>query len=144
MSNEIDTKILHLKEEVLKAMHESDNKNMEIFFNLQKKLEEKFTYIDVKLEENKLKFDSLQDKDANFKIKIIENFPLLENSVKNNSEDIFLQKICLNSFEKQLRDAINKYDKIVLENLIVPGTIGEYCQFKNLKEYIEVFKLNLL
>jgi hypothetical protein len=48
--------------------------------------------------------------------------------------------IRLNSFQKEFSNACYKYDKIYLENLHLPGTIGENCTYKNLRDYIEVRK----
>ena len=36
-----------------------------------------------------------------------------------------------------LNKAKIKYDKIFIDNLTVPGYIGEYSQFKTLRNYIE-------
>ena len=31
----------------------------------------------------------------------------------------------------------NKYDRVIEDNLLVPGLIGIKCQFNNVKEYIQ-------
>ena len=102
--------------------------------------EEKLFAINKYMEENKLRFQTLQNQESSYKVKILENLPELEKTVKNNSEDIFTQKIGITNCEKNLDSATKKYDKIVIENLNVPGLIGNSCQYKNLREYIEVNK----
>jgi len=42
------------------------------------------------------------------------------------------------NLQKDLSQLNEKYDKIFEENLIIPGTIGDFCKFKNMREYIEV------
>ena len=43
----------------------------------------------------------------------------------------------INNLIKDLSNACFKYDKIYLNNLILPGKIGDFCKYKNLKEYLE-------
>jgi len=113
-------------------------KNNNIQMQLQQDMEDKFYSMDKYMDENKSRFENIQDKDATFKIKIMENFPDLVKKAENNAEDIFTQNLRITKLENELTSTIKKYDKIISENLFVPGVIGDYCQFKNLKEYIEV------
>ena len=46
-------------------------------------------------------------------------------------------EIRINNLITDLSNARFKYDKIFLDNLTVPGYIGEYSKFKNLREYID-------
>jgi len=138
MTDEIDSKIQFLKEEILKEIRNSEMKNNNIQMQLQQDMEDKFYSMDKYMDENKSRFENIQDKDATFKIKIMENFPDLVKKAENNAEDIFTQNLRITKLENELTSTIKKYDKIISENLFVPGVIGDYCQFKNLKEYIEV------
>lgn len=56
---------------------------------------------------------------------------------KKNNEQILTNEIRLNSLDKNLTNAINKYDKLFLANLVLPGQIGDYCRFKNVKECLD-------
>jgi hypothetical protein len=49
----------------------------------------------------------------------------------------------INNVTKSLKDACYKYDKIYLDNLCIPGVIGEFCRFKTVKDYLEVLIYNL-
>ncbi len=53
---------------------------------------------------------------------------------KKNSETLITHEIRINNLNKEISDACYKYDKIYLDNLLIPGQIGEYCRFKNAKE----------
>ena len=86
--------------------------------------------------------------------KIFDNITSLINQVaarKYDNERIeeliniktrFSEQICENQnrlslIEKNLEDSIFKYDKIILDNLQVPGIIGISCRFKNCKVFLE-------
>ena len=53
---------------------------------------------------------------------------------KKNSETLISHEIRINNLIKEISDACYKYDKLYLDNLLIPGQIGEYCRFKNSKE----------
>ncbi len=53
---------------------------------------------------------------------------------KKNSETLISHEIRINNLIKEISDACYKYDKLYLDNLLIPGQIGEYCRFKNAKE----------
>ena len=54
-------------------------------------------------------------------------------------QQISYHDVKLIGISRDLKDAIAKYDKIYLDNLFLPGVIGEHnCKFKNMREFIEV------
>jgi len=62
---------------------------------------------------------------------------------KDEAEDyIFNIKEKIMTINSDLEIACTKYDKIFIENLEVPGIIGEYNKYKNLRDYIEVITKN--
>ena len=67
----------------------------------------------------KEKIDILMD----FKSKNEDNWASLDYKIKINSEDI--------------KNAINKYDKVIYDNLEYPGTIGRDSKFKDFHELID-------
>ncbi len=138
MSSELDDKLLFLKEELLKEVRFSENKILDVQMGLKIEFIDKFNNVDQKLEVNTLRFESLQEKDTSLQIKVLENFPSVVTKAENNAEDIFHQNIKLTSLQKDLESAIKKYDNMIMNNLFIPGTIGQFCPFKNLREYIEV------
>lgn len=56
---------------------------------------------------------------------------------KKANDQLISHEVKINSMQKDLSNACYKYDKLYLDNLVIPGTIGDYCKFKNMKEYIE-------
>ena len=56
---------------------------------------------------------------------------------KNKVNDMLLtHEIRINNNTKDLSNFTNKYEKIITENILVPGFVGPSCQFKTLSEYI--------
>lgn len=62
---------------------------------------------------------------------------------KKLNDQMISHEFKLSQLQKDLSNATYKYDKMYLDNLIIPGTIGDYCRYRNLKEYLEVNFLNL-
>lgn len=62
------------------------------------------------------------------------------------NDQLISHEIRLTNLSKELQKAINKYDKIFLDNLVLPGYIGECCKFKNAKEFFNdtITQLSLL
>jgi hypothetical protein len=89
------------------------------------------------IESKNIIIDKMQDEGQINKNKI-DKITELINFSKKTTDQIITIEIRLNSFQKEFSNATYKYDKIFLDNLYLPGTIGDYCKFKNLKEYIEV------
>ena len=64
------------------------------------------------------------------KIQTLEKF-------KNKADGILItHEIRINKNNKDIDDMKTKYDKIIVDNLSVPGYIGPACQYKNIGEYI--------
>ena len=64
-----------------------------------------------------------------FEIKTSDKLLSIDLSIKNNSE--------------QIKEAINKYDKILTESVIYPGIVGNQARFNNFHELIDFILLNI-
>jgi hypothetical protein len=67
----------------------------------------------------------------------------LINFKKKTNETLQSNNFLISKLETNLSNSFYKYDKLYLDNLLVPGTIGDFCKFKNLREYIEVNIINI-
>ena len=74
------------------------------------------------------KMDFVREKDKLF----------IEVTNKNNelSNEVMINTLHIAACRKDIDDSCYKYDKIISNNLLVPGLIGTSCKFQNLKEYI--------
>lgn len=99
--------------------------------------------------ENKLKEYNIRMDRFNMRIDEIENFTNINKVRLENVDDLLVFQressdklithgVKLNGIQKDIKDACSKYDKIYLENLFIPGVIGEFCRFKNNREFVEV------
>jgi hypothetical protein len=111
------------------------NKSIEEFTERLKQIENKIDSHSIKIE--KILDESQINKNKIDKINDLINFS------KKTTDQIMTIDIRLNNFQKEFSNATYKYDKIFLENLHLPGTIGDYCKYKNLREYIEVSKYKI-
>ena len=134
---------LFFKNDILKEI-----KNLESKIELQKRynndFKSAFNNYDSKIEKLNEKIDNLttiiNNKEAetnyyNEKIAIIMEF---KTQIENEYYTIN-NKVKVNAAE--LRNAINKYDKVIYDNLEYPGVIGKDSRFSNFHEYID-FTLN--
>lgn len=111
-----------------------------LFKNNEKDTEEikqRLTDIENKLDNHNVKIESIQNETQINQNKIDKINDLVLFS-KKTTDQIMSIDIKLNSLQKEFSNACYKYDKIYLDNLNVPGTIGDYCKYKNIREYIEV------
>ena len=66
----------------------------------------------------------------------IEKLNSLE-AFKNKADGMLIShEIRINNQNKEIGEMKNKYDRVIEDNLIVPGFIGPKCQYNNVKEYI--------
>ena len=78
--------------------------------------------------------------------RLIEQFVNLK--VKTDKIEIFSEKLSkieeklttfeirFNNLSKDYRDSVNKYDSLFLDNMNVPGKIGKYYRYKNIREFL--------
>ncbi len=87
-------------------------------------------------ENNRQLINSLINKNINLeKIASLEQF-------RNKVDSILItHEIRINNNIEEISSIKSKYDKALLDNLLVPGYVGPSCHFKNLGDYI-VFNIN--
>ena len=135
------------KEEFLKKLNEFEEKWMKMLDIKDNNIQKEITNIkensnDI-LKKSKIIMDNYTtDKMNESKINDLESF-------RNKVNDILIaHEVRINNNIKDLNNFTNKYDKMISENIYVPGFIGPSCQYKSLSEYInynmnEVSKIRL-
>lgn len=123
------------KEEVLKNIKKfEDNLIKQIngkMVNLNIDYQKFHEDLDNLTEKNKKLIESLTNKNLNLeKIAVLEKFKTKVDSI------LITHEIRINNNIEEISSIKSKYDKTILENLLVPGYIGPSCQYKNLGEYI--------
>lgn len=135
-SQSIQKDIIYFKEDVLKDIRHLDSK-------LKLKLDTNIEKIDQKLKSFDSKFDSMVQKIADLS-KLISDDNTIREKVEQLSafkatmeSTIITHEVKQNMISKELKDAIFKYDKAILDNLLYPGIIGNSCRFKTFKDFID-------
>ena len=131
------------EEQILNILKETENKiekqitsNKLEIYKYMNNLEEKVNNLLQKNEsiieimtKHKICIDKIKDLES-FKIKADDTFLSHDLKLKNNTGDITFLK--------------NRYETIIKDNILVPGYIGNACQYKNLSEYLtyNIIELN--
>ena len=68
---------------------------------------------------------------------------LKADKAENNFDKLFQMEdkittfeIRLNNLIREYRSSCTKYDSLFIDNMTVPGKIGNYCKYKNIKEFL--------
>ena len=128
------------KEEILSYLRERDSFFIEKINNLQFKSDintKKIEQLSENIENNYNSFLSKQV-ELSTKIEKIKSYDAFMNKA---NDKLISQEIRLNTIKEDLSKNLEKYDKIYLENLIVPGYIGKGAKYSNCKIFFsEVIK----
>ncbi len=135
-SNSIE-EINSWKKFVIEYMTDFETNLQNNFQKSNTELRMKLAEAERKLDINEIKIESIQDEAQKNQNKIDKINDLIFASRKF-SDQILSNEVRLGSLQKEFSNACYKYDKIFIDNLHVPGTLGEFCTYKNLREYIEV------
>ena len=132
----IQSDIIYFKEDVLKDIKKMDIRLTSKFDISSKEVQDKLAAYDSKFEALTQKITDLaslisQDKAIQEKIEKLQNF-------KSNAESqLTTHEVKQNTLQKELSDAIFKYDKVIYDNIMYPGVIGNCCRFKTFRDYID-------
>ena len=128
--------LIYFKEDILKSMRNMDSKLKNQFDANTEALEQRLVLYDSKLEAMSQKIadlSSLINKDNS----IYERLDQLAAFKSATESTLTTHEVKQNMISKELRDAIFKYDKVIVDNLIYPGVIGNSCKFRTFKDFID-------
>ena len=134
--------ILYFKDEILK-----DLKKIEV--KMGQKFDSQTLSTKSKLEEYDIKFAAMTQKINNLASEIATNISLKEKvdeiyGFKTKvQQDLMVHEIREETTARDLKNAINKYDAILLDSVLYTGVIGMGCKFSTFHDFID-FTLNTL
>ena len=134
MVNQVTLRDLILfKEDILKEMRQYNSK-------MKQSLSEKFDKF-VQEANERLPIDPTDNGGLYMKnLKFIEEKNNILSTVSEKekflNEKIMVNDLHINNCQKELNDAIFKYDRAILDNLLIPGLVGKGCKFLNFKDYM--------
>ena len=128
--------IMYFKEDVLTSIKELTNKLNTKFTEASDQLNSQITSYDTKFDVLSQKISDLsylitKDKTLTDKISTLLEF-------KASTETTLTSLQIRESIHtKQITDAVYKYDKVIIDNLLLPGIIGNNCRFKTFREFAD-------
>ena len=125
---------MFFQNEILGDLKKLDNKLSAQINTVSKNLNEQKT-------KNEQLFNSYKSKFKDFSTELTKKVDKNSSSdIQSNLEQIHQNLLLCNSsvgaIERDFDNACYKYDRIILNNLQIPGLIGESCTYKNMKEYL--------
>jgi len=124
-----------LKEEIRKSIKAMEKKFLSLLdskeMNTNKEIGNIYDQLSDTIEKNKI---IVQD----YSVQKIDHQKMSELQVfKNKVESMLItHEIRINNNIQDLLKSQSKYDKIIIDNLLIPGYIGPSCQYRNLGEYL--------
>lgn len=125
-----------LQRELTKEMAVFKDELNKKFINYDNRMFSYVNDLESNLKDLIIKVNNLFEKSNIFLAKV-DKIDYLGKNVDSINESLTYHDVRINNLIKELNNACFKYDKIYLNNLIIPGKIGDFCKYKNLKEYLE-------
>ena len=72
---------------------------------------------------------------ADIKIKA-EKIELFSDKLTKIDDRLTVCEIRFNNLLRDFKQAVDKYDSLFLDNMSIPGIIGKFCKYKNIKEFL--------
>ena len=130
------------KEEILSYLRQRDSYFIEKINNLNYKSDINSKKIEQISETLGNKFNSILSKQVEMATKI-EKLEPYDTFMKKANDKLISQEIKINNIKEDMVKNIQKYDKIYLDNLIVPGYIGKGTKYANCKLFfLDVIKVS--
>ena len=134
--------ILYLKDDILKDFKQIESKLNTKYEKINSTTLSKLDNFEKAIQAMKQKiFDlsSLISTDKNIQQKVSQLYEF-----KTKTEETFItQELSLKNNAKELKDAINNYDKIIYNSVIYPGIIGNNSKFNNFHQLIDYVLQNI-
>ena len=138
--NSLQEEFLYFKNDILKDIKNTENKLNEIFITQNYSCQKKIEVIETKINTLTQKIADLSNNIPN-ESRNSEKITSLEDFYKNAKETLYTHDYRIKKIDKDLQEALIKYDKIIVDSLFYPGVIGKNDKFQTFRELIE-FLLN--
>ena len=135
------------KDEMLLYINERNNQIISLINFFQEKINQTKEEYTSQLNLINQNYESILSSQASIlnKVDKISNFELFMNKT---NDQIITHEIRINNLSQDFIKSVQKYDKIYLDNLELPGYIGKFAKFKNCQSFFdflirEIDKINL-
>ena len=117
-----DNDFYKLKEELFNQLKQNDNNTKDLINKFKNESKEKIESCTTKCDEFAYKLEEVQNTTVTNQVKL-EKLAELDKFKTSASDQIFTQNVKIVNMSSDFTKFCNKYDKIYLENLELPGTI---------------------
>ncbi len=126
-----------IEKEVSKQISENQYEFVKNFQQFENKTYDNFSELRNQITNTDNKINMILSNEAKIK-NLTNNFESLEKKFKVLNDKFVNIEIKFSNLSREYSESCYKYDKMILDNLLVPGYIGPgNCKFKNLKEFLE-------
>ena len=126
--------LIHFKDDIIKSLNEFQSTLKKYFVSQFSDFNNKLTSLSNEQNIHKEQLSSL------FSYKIdttkLDKIESLSSFLTTAREQLITHEIKLATCERDISNVCYKYDKIFIDNLTIPGTIGQCCKYRNLREYL--------
>ena len=134
--------IILFKNEILGDLKKIQLKYENKFSQISEYVTSQMTIIDQKVKDITNLINNLNQKlEEKNEMEILEQ--KLNKSLKNMQDLNVKLEIKYNILNKDFKDSCFRYDKIISNNLLVPGVIGDGCTYENLRPFIEYINIKI-
>ena len=135
-----NNEFMEFKDEVMKKIRLVENKFLSEFNSKFSQVNSTFEKMDLKINTISQNNNSLLDlvTKQNFNFDKVNEFDIYKTKT---DQSLITQKIQIKNILQEIRQMKDNYEKIVTENLIIPGSIGPGSIYKNLADYL-VYQMN--
>jgi len=135
-----NNEFMEFKDEVMKKIRLVENKFLSEFNSKFSQVNSTFEKMDLKINTISQNNNSLLDlvTKQNFNFDKVNEFDIYKTKT---DQSLITQKIQIKNILQEIRKMKDNYEKIVTENLIIPGSIGPGSIYKNLADYL-VYQMN--
>ena len=140
-SKPIQENLIYFKNDILKDVKDSISKINAKFSQKFQEIEQKLNNIQSKSELCFNKISSLNDainNDRNY----LKCFSEIEKHKVKSDESFYNFEFKIKDLDLKLQEAINNYDKIIIESLLYPGIIGKNNEYKTFHDLIDFLLIN--
>ena len=132
--------LIEFKGEIYKKLHSLENKFLSEFNSKLTQINSNFDKIDIKLNTVNQNNNSLLDlvSKQNFNFEKVNQFDTFKSKT---DQTLITQQIQIKNIIQEMHQMKDNYEKIVSENLTIPGCIGPGSKYKNLGDYL-IYEMN--
>ncbi len=138
--SKINNEFIKEKENFLKEMNNNEKEQSQKYIELQSNMQTLLEKQDYKLELYHMKIENLFQQVWKNSSEY-EKLPNISKKQEELSDDIFSLNRKLTTLNTELNNHQNKFNKFMLDNILIPGVVGKDGKFQTLADFVRVYYL---